>query len=366
MPFQSSKAFTVFAAAPTQGGRLAALDSLRGLAALAVVAYHYTGGFEEVVGPHSRPVHAFLLGHFGVELFFVISGFVIAWTLERSTSLRAFAVSRIARLYPAYLAALALIGAVLFGLGFNPQHISPFALAPNLAIGLPPLIHQPNLDPSFWTLGLEVVFYTLAAVMTFALPRLPMEAWCLGWLATALAVQAVLADNLQLQLLTCSGFAELFVLGAMTFRLLESNRLRPLTLVTWLAAAVIAFVGVERGHLAVHIRYGVLVIAFTAAVALAAKDWLPPLRLRPLVAVGQASYSLYLIHQILGFCMIAALEKASAPPLVAISVATAVVIGLALVLRVVVEKPGQRLVRDLLGLRKSAPTMPKSAVGATG
>ncbi len=364
MPFKTFTAFRRVTTGATQGGRLAALDSLRGIAALAVVIYHYTGGFEEVVGPHSRPVHAFPIGHFGVELFFVISGFVIAWTLQRSTSAYAFAVSRFARLYPAYLAALVLIGAVLFAIGFNPQHVSPLALIPNLAIGLPPLLAQPNLDPSFWTLGLEVAFYVLAGVMTFALPRLPMEVWCLGWMASALAMQALLPDNLQAQLLTCSGFAELFVLGAMSFRMLENKRVKPLTVATGLVAAAIAFVSIEHGRLAVHVRYGALVLVFAAVVALAAKDWIAPLRLRPLVAVGQASYSLYLIHQILGFYVIASLERIGAPPMAAIAVAVAVAVCVALLLRAVVETPGQRLVRGWLGLRKAAPIMPSSAVAA--
>jgi peptidoglycan/LPS O-acetylase OafA/YrhL len=242
--------------------------------------------------------------------------------------------------------------------------VSPLALIPNLAIGLPPLVAQPNFDPSFWTLGLEVAFYVLAAVMTFALPRLSMEVWCLGWMANALAMQAVLPDNLQAQLLTCSGFAELFVLGAMSFRLLEAERVRLLTVSTWLVAAAIAFVSIEKGHLAVHVRYGVLALIFTAIVALAAKDWVAPLRWRPLVAVGQASYSLYLIHQILGFYVIASLERIGAPPLMAIALALVVAVCVALLLRGVVEAPGQRLVRGWLGLRKAPPMMPSSAVAA--
>ena len=103
--------------------RLPALDSLRAIAALAVLSFHYTSGYERVVGPHIRPVPNVEWGHFGVELFFVISGFVIAWTLERSSSLADFAFGRVARLYPAYLAGATITGIVVFGFGFNPAHI---------------------------------------------------------------------------------------------------------------------------------------------------------------------------------------------------------------------------------------------------
>jgi peptidoglycan/LPS O-acetylase OafA/YrhL len=103
--------------------RLPALDSLRAIAALAVLFFHYANGYEHVVGPHARPVPNVEWGHSGVDLFFVISGFVIAWTLDRSSSLADFALGRFARLYPAYLAGAAITGIVIFGFGFNPAHI---------------------------------------------------------------------------------------------------------------------------------------------------------------------------------------------------------------------------------------------------
>ncbi len=158
----------------------------------------------------------------------------------------------------------------------------------------------------------------------------------------------------------------MFVLGAMSFRVLEAERAKPLTIATWLVAAAIAFVSIGKGHVAVHVRYGVLVLMFTALVALAAKDWLTPLRWRPLVAVGRASYSLYLIHQILGFYVIATLERIGAPPLVAVALALVMAVCVALLLRVVVEAPGQRLVRGWLGLRKAPPMMPSNAIAAPG
>ena len=136
-----------------ENDRLLALDSLRAIAALAVLFYHYTSGYEHVVGPHIQPVPSVEFGYLGVDLFFVISGFVIAWTLQRSSSLADFAFGRVARLYPAYLAGAAITGIVIFGFGFNPTHIQTSDVAWNTVIGLPQLVNAQNLDASYWTLG---------------------------------------------------------------------------------------------------------------------------------------------------------------------------------------------------------------------
>src|SRR5262250_3203475 len=80
---------------PGPKSRLEELDVLRGLAALAVVVFHYSGHATRYFT--GFPFH-FTVGLHGVELFFVISGFVIFMTLERTARLRDFAVSRFSRL----------------------------------------------------------------------------------------------------------------------------------------------------------------------------------------------------------------------------------------------------------------------------
>jgi len=83
------------------GGRIEELDALRGLAAFAVMLYHYTAG----EGPRLNRAELLVSvpwGHFGVQLFFVISGYVILMTVRRVRTAGEFAVSRFARLYPAF------------------------------------------------------------------------------------------------------------------------------------------------------------------------------------------------------------------------------------------------------------------------
>ena len=68
------------------GERLVGLDVLRGFAAVAVMVHHHGQYYDELYpGRAPLPVN-FFAGHFGVELFFIISGFVILMTAERAGS----------------------------------------------------------------------------------------------------------------------------------------------------------------------------------------------------------------------------------------------------------------------------------------
>ena len=101
-------------------GRVEALDLLRLFAALSVVAYHYcfrgagADGMTWLSLPEVMPVSKY--GFLGVQLFFVISGFVIAYSAE-GRNVREFFVARAARIYPGFLVAMTLTFIVILGFG---------------------------------------------------------------------------------------------------------------------------------------------------------------------------------------------------------------------------------------------------------
>jgi peptidoglycan/LPS O-acetylase OafA/YrhL len=88
--------------ATRDGSRLTQVDGLRAIAALSVVLFYYTTGFDQVF-VHSTPLaFNFPLGYLGVQLFFIISGFVSFLTLDAARTPTGFVVSRFSRLYPTY------------------------------------------------------------------------------------------------------------------------------------------------------------------------------------------------------------------------------------------------------------------------
>ncbi len=341
---KTTEAWTVRRAAPAGGsGRLRNLDALRGIAAVAVVHVHYTWGFDHFVHPHVPPVpFGSVYGHLGVELFFVISGFVILMTLERTDSLARFALSRFARLYPAFLVATVVALAVTF-LYDNPRQLGTGDVAASLVMASD-LLGRKYVDPSYWTLGFEVVFYTLAGITYLRFGVRRVELACLVWLAIGMCSVAVMARHYRLAVLTEGGWSFLFVLGMMVYRVKQGRA----TALTWLtmAAAVgaAAYVGGQGPSYLSRPETVLVALVFTAAVWAAAEGWLA-ISFQPLLFLGDISYSLYLVHQVPGLALLKYLEGNGVPSHLAIPATLAAAIAAAAGMRRWVEIPGQRWIR---------------------
>lgn len=151
--------------------RLAALDVTRLIAALAVMLFHWTafhhtywaGAERDQTAAEVWPTLSLVSswGNLGVQLFFIISGFVILLSCWGRSPAR-FIASRVGRLYPAYLVAVLAAAALQFviwpDMGTNRE---PWELLPNLTMfqgGFPGVGH---LDAVYWTLWVEMKFYLL-------------------------------------------------------------------------------------------------------------------------------------------------------------------------------------------------------------
>jgi peptidoglycan/LPS O-acetylase OafA/YrhL len=340
--------------------RLRGLDALRGLAALAVVLFHYTTGYEARFGPYaSRPLFYMPNGHFGVELFFCISGFVILGTLDRTANLKRFAIARLARIYPAYLVCVILSLATIHLAQFNvPSLMNAKSLAWNATM-LTGLSGVPAIDPSYWTLTYEVVFYAAAAVIcSFSRPRLEIP--CLAWLACSLVGHwsPWVEQHHRLSVLLNIDFANLFVVGMMLYYLSQGSRNR-LTIPTLCAALAMAlFPPVFNGGRIPQNVFVPLIISFATVIWLVAHTRGRFLDIKPLVFLGEISYSLYLIHQMVGFAIIRVLFRAGVGTNIAILFTISLMIGIAYGLRIFVEKPAERWLKNLAKPHTSDPPKP--------
>jgi peptidoglycan/LPS O-acetylase OafA/YrhL len=160
------------------------LDVVRFFAASSVALFHlaYSGWAQP------RPAHFalvaglppwgsfFSFGWIGVEIFFVLSGFVIAYSAEDATPFE-FALSRISRLVPALWAAAPITLAIWIALGVPSNPLVP------LVKSLLFFPFGPLLNPVYWTLGIEVAFYTLIFLLLCGRNFRRLE-----WVATALAL----------------------------------------------------------------------------------------------------------------------------------------------------------------------------------
>jgi peptidoglycan/LPS O-acetylase OafA/YrhL len=141
--------------------RIPELDALRGIAAIAVVIFHvflYKPGYDWV-----------RFGVTGVDLFFMISGFVIFMSISHVANAREFIINRFARLFPVYWTCVT-ITFVLFLIQYLKVFHYPFSFslfgvyATNLTM-LQNYFGIKDMDGSYWTLLVELQFYTLIVIL---------------------------------------------------------------------------------------------------------------------------------------------------------------------------------------------------------
>lgn len=166
------------------------LDALRGIAALLVVWQHSSETFVRLPAiAKNGTLLADLadsvdFGRIGVICFFLISGFVIPYSLSGTgATVQKFAIRRLFRLYPAYWTSLLL--AVIASAAFSSVHYSTATIAANTTM-LQELFGFDNIQGLYWTLTVELIFYGICAAAFCAgmLNRpLPLLLLCWGSLA---------------------------------------------------------------------------------------------------------------------------------------------------------------------------------------
>lgn len=351
------------AAAPSARAhtRLLEIDGLRGLAALAVVIYHFTASHVELSGFVGRPSFALPWGKHGVEVFFVISGFVIFMTLERTRRPMDFIVSRFSRLYPAYWAAILFTTAVVHALGTAQFQLAPDEVLVNFTmLQRFPLIDAPNVDWSYWSLYTELLFYVamLSLFMLGELRRIEVHqlaalalAWGYYWLASAVG-QGTVPDSFAARTLvrnmeTVLPYAPYFVIGISIHRIWRGQRPRSAVLVLALAYATIAATLTAWQLAAAAIAVAAFGAILTGRAAV--------LRIRPLLWLGAISYSLYLVHNIAGRAIIFRLEQAGWEFDAAVLAATLASVAVAAAITLLIERPAIRAIRDHYRRHREAP-----------
>jgi peptidoglycan/LPS O-acetylase OafA/YrhL len=341
--------------AKTAAPRLAELDVLRGLAALAVMVFHYTIRYAEIFAPGGPPASPNLLGHTAVHLFFMISGFVIFMTLSKTRTALDFVVSRFSRLYPVYWVAALLTFAVLTFARLPDDAPRVGQLLGNLTM-LQFWLRIPAIDGVYWTLAVELSFYALMLALFLGgwlrrIERLVIP-WLLLEIAWAFAIRGHhLPKIIEVSLLL--KYAHLFLAGILFYRLRfeGSTPARHALLACCFAA-----------HAALNGPVGALFAAgFFAAFYALASDRLAWIAARPLVFLGAISYSLYLVHQNIGYVVMRALGGFPRPLQIAAAIAVALL--LASLLTFFIERPALRAIRVWYKARRqpgSADSAPRS------
>ncbi|MEZ5461197.1 acyltransferase family protein [Dokdonella sp.] len=325
----------------SKASRIVELDALRGLAALAVVAFHYTTHYGNEVGHIGPAPISLAFGNYGVHLFFMISGFVIFMTLEHTRTAMDFVVSRFSRLFPAYWAAILISAAFVYTIGMSAQQVPWRDVAIDFTM-IQQILGAEHLDGSYWTLQVELFFY-MQMLFWFVLGLLHRIRWIIvAWLV--LAVICGLAEKHDIHLsytareLLIVRHIPYFALGILFYRI----RTHPLERRGDIALIGLCLVAIGLAFKPVYLEVAAI---STAIFALFAAGLLGGLRWAPFAFLGTISYSLYLLHQAIGFSLIWHLETVGVSASLAALVAAVAVTILATGLTFLVERPAMRAIR---------------------
>lgn len=307
--------------------RLAALDGLRAVAALYVLLYHYTfcwgpaGRCDNLLayGDQLSFIPLISVGFLGVQLFFIISGFVILLTLERCATLYEFLVRRAIRLWPPIVVFATFT--FLFTQAFGPEILKVGFVEYVLSMLLIPPAHIGKMlgasgwswvDYVYWTLFVEIRFYVLAGALFFIDRKNFARNWLILEVALLVATLGAAAAGIgavaKLTDLLIEPHIAFFSIGLAAYYAYTDRRtfwVNALVAVgclhgAWIIAGMIG--DSQRQNIELLLVYAGM-LTFFYFFAWRRYD-MRPLTWRPVASTGRVSYGIYLVHQNLGLSLL--------------------------------------------------------------
>ncbi len=293
------------------------IDLLRFLAAIAVVIYHWAfmgHAFGTIAMSYEALAGIGKYGYLGVQLFFIISGFVIIMSAGNAT-VASFTIARIIRLYPAYwlCCTLSFIAILSFPQTKFSASVSTYLYNMTMLEGF---LSKPFIDHSYWTLTVEIRFYALVATVILLGQIRRVEMFVIAWLLAVIALNfypvALLAKYLMPK------FAPYFIAGTLFYfiRTKGLSLLRMVALaVTWVMALRASLAQVDELESLYSTSFspvviGIVITTFFIVMLLIATRMTGRLGSMKWTLLGSLTYPLYLIHQTVGLLIFDALYPA--------------------------------------------------------
>lgn len=369
--------------------RLTALDGLRGVAILLVMSFHYfyhleSSYYKSTLYPYGETfsnVIVFKYGYMGVELFFIISGFVIAMTLESSKSLLDFAIRRFVRIWPALIVS-AVITFFLLNWSDAPFTHVRRQTWPNFLPSLtltPPALWSgwfPKIDyvtGVYWSLVVEIRFYMIALILYWLFARQNFARNLVIFTVLIYVVRAVLRRWLPGYNGVYDGFfvpdyMPWFAAGSVFYELYKERLTKGMALIL----LAVTYVLIAR----ISLNYAVIgrepLISSSFALLFLILFWflstkpasMSIFEVPPLVWIGQCSYSIYLYHYAVGMILISQISKTIGlgPQLVLVAGVYLLVFAVGRISYVTIENPARRwLTKVLIGSPQKPAAAPSPA-----
>ena len=273
------------------------LDALRGVASLMVVFFHFTWRRPEAnLG--------FILGTTGVDLFFIISGFVIFMSMNKITRSTDFIINRVSRLYPTYWTCVTftfiiLIIDTLYSTG-SAATIPWWTYLANMTM-FQYYLRMPDLDGPYWTMITEMLFY-IGILFLFHFKWLKyLNKIGLG-LSVAMALCAYTGHFIPvIKAIPVLQFIPLFFAGTIFYKIytIKANHLADYCILAacFVCQIMLFFVAGRSKWFITQTSYIIMLSVFFSIFILFVNHQLKFIVNRVTLFLGKISFALYLIHQ---------------------------------------------------------------------
>jgi peptidoglycan/LPS O-acetylase OafA/YrhL len=292
-------------------------------------------------------------GWFGVVVFFLISGFIISDRAAVESPYR-FVVRRLLRIYP--MMAVAVVLSIALGIPSGPLSVSAILL--NLSLINYLVVPQVVLVGVAWTLIIEMVFYAITA-LTQSLRRSPHRiAINLAFCTLVICQRGAFGPDFSL-FATVVSYVPILVMGQVIYWWLQAKRLSWPWGFAYLGAAWGVFL---FGVRAIHPEFAPAANSYAISVAYALLLFVALLNVRLpegriVRFLSDTSYSVYLLHGLLGEQLLMLLIRHHMPVTLAIAVAAAASLAASWATLRLVERPTQRLARAVTRDRQRPPVI---------
>lgn len=286
--------------------RLPLLDMTRWFAALFVVLFHCLFMVEHIRVHYPVIKSLTQYGYLAVQLFFIISGFVIFMSVDNHKSPSKFIIARFIRLYPSYIFSVFFTFLFLYIFGMSDKitavdFIGNFTMLPGY-LGLTPL------NSAYWSLGIEIIFYSFVAAMIFFIKNTEtmfniMALWLLVSIVNIIYPLGGLEKFMALK------YCSLFVGGAAIYLLSKKITLYRMLIMLVSAPVSIYYALNHSNKLANLFNYFSYSPFVVAVMIILFYIWIlfcvfsrqrPPFSEKVISVMAGSSYVLYLIHETIG------------------------------------------------------------------
>lgn len=283
--------------------RFVVIDGLRGVAAVIVMLFHYLFMFHDQFGYNIDPIIQFRYGFYGVQLFFMISGFVVYFSIINSRSIGDFILKRFIRLFPTYW--LCLVITYMFVSAYSLSEES----SPNLKDAiinlsmLQGIFNIKHIDPSYWSLQIELFFYFVIILIFLFKLHDYMGFVLVTWLALIFFYNFIFKIP-GLGLLFNLQYGMYFIAGIGFYNITRKN-VHIIFNYSIILASLILGLAVQSNSDGFWWCIPSIYVVFLLSI----NNGLNFLNNSFILFLGKISYPLYLIHQSIGYVILQNLKK---------------------------------------------------------